>query len=475
MAVSTKADFNGPVTMGVGTASPLSSPSPHKQTATLQQFLKEFYGQPPTASHSAKFRADKKNWHEYKLRVVAPDLKSKSSVARLGARPKAAARTRESVDRETTRTLPTSAPVGPSCDNSRADRGAAKSTEVVMSPTTSTDVVSDPPRSLSDNVMISTAVPQTPHLPVGLLFSGQGSQYVGMLSIVKDLPGVQSMLSRAKDILGWDVLELCLEDRDNKLDQTVFCQPVMFIAGLAGLEKLRGIREDATTCFQATAGLSLGEYTALCAAGVFSFEDGLRLVQLRGQAMEEAAAVSKQLMLSVAGLGRDQLEALCREVASRDSDPNSVCVIANELFPKGLVAAGTEKAILALEVLAQETGALQTRILKTSGAFHTSLMSPAQEKLDKALNAVLPRMRPPKYTVYMNVTAEPCAPGTDPAVIVNMLKRQVTSPVLWEASIRNMIRDGVNEFYEVGPQKQLRAMMRRIDTKMFNAMIGVEV
>merc|ERR1719454_646903 len=123
------------------------------------------------------------------------------------------------------------------------------------------------------------------------------------------------MLSKAEKILGYDVLKLCLEGPETKLEETAFCQPAMFIAGLAGVEKLRIEREEAVVKCQVMAGLSLGEYTALCAAGVFSFEDGLKLVKLRGEAMQEAANSSKQAMLSVAGVDQSKLEDACRAAA----------------------------------------------------------------------------------------------------------------------------------------------------------------
>jgi len=200
------------------------------------------------------------------------------------------------------------------------------------------------------------------------------------------------------------------------------------------------------------AGLSLGEYTALCAAGVFTFEDGLRLVKLRGEAMQEAATASKQGMLSVAGLDRATLEALCKEAAK--SEEGGVCQLANALFPKGFACAGSEKAVNKLMELALAKGALQAKLLKTSGAFHTSLMKPAQEKLEKALQDLLPNMNPPSCTVYMNVTGEPLEAGTDPKKIVELLGKQLVSPVLWEPTMKAMIKDGISEFYECGPQKQ---------------------
>ena len=220
------------------------------------------------------------------------------------------------------------------------------------------------------------------------------------------------------------------------------------------------------------AGLSLGEYTALCASGVLSFEDGLRLVKLRGEAMQEAATVGKQAMLSVAGLEQAILEQCCKEAEKK---AGGVCRIANALFPKGFSCAGTEEAVNELKALAEKKGALQAKLLKTGGAFHTSLMQPAQEKLEKALQEAFPKMSPPSCDVYMNVTSECLKAGTDPKVILELLQKQLTSPVLWVNLVQKMIKDGVTEFYECGPQKQLKAMMKRIDNKAWNKTESVEV
>jgi len=319
-----------------------------------------------------------------------------------------------------------------------------------------------------------TASLAEPPLPIGLLFPGQGSQYVKMMSSVKDIPAVRDMLTKAKEILGYDVLELCLKGPEAQLEETRYCQPAMFIAGLAGVEKLRGEREEAVTRPQVLAGLSLGEYTALCVAGVFTFEQGLRLVDTRGKAMQDAAQIGKQAMLSVAGLERPKLEGLCSD-ALKQEGPSAVCQIANELFPKGFSCAGTEKAISILKDLAEKNGALQAKVLKTSGGFHTPLMKPAQDKLGEVLDSMLPDLKPPKHTVYMNSTAEAVRPGTDPKEIVRLLKAQLTSRVLWETSVRAMIKEGVSEFYEVGPMKQIKAMMKRIDAKVWGSTQTVEV
>merc|ERR1712186_308440 len=141
-----------------------------------------------------------------------------------------------------------------------------------------------------------------------------------MLKEMKDNPTVKEMLVKAKDILGWDVLDLCLNGPESKLEETKYCQPAMFIGGLAGLEKLREEKPDRVERAAVMAGLSLGEYTALCAAGVMSFEDGLKLVKLRGEAMQEAAETGKQLMLSVAGLEKPKLDPLVKECAKMGAD-----------------------------------------------------------------------------------------------------------------------------------------------------------
>lgn len=314
-----------------------------------------------------------------------------------------------------------------------------------------------------------------PPVPIGLLFPGQGSQYIKMLNDVKFFPGLRDMLEKAKPILGYDIMEICLEGPEDKLEETRYCQPALYIAGLAGLEKLESENFDAATRPQAVAGLSLGEYTALCVAGVFTFAQGLELVKLRGEAMQEAAAQGKkQCMLSVAGIEIEELQELCNQARAQEGE-GAVCQISNFLFPAGASVGGTEKAIIALKKLAENAGALQAKILKTAGAFHTPLMGPAQEKLAKALDEALPYLRSPTTTVYMNVTGQPVKKGADPKDIVELLKRQITEPVLWEASIRGMISEGIAEFFECGPNKQLTAMMKRIDQKVWKVTKSITV
>merc|ERR1711933_337005 len=153
-------------------------------------------------------------------------------------------------------------------------------------------------------------------------------------------------------------------------------------------------------------------------------------------------------MLSVAGIEKPKLVDLCKEAAKKEGG-SAVCQIANELFPKGFSCAGTETAIQHLKDLAEKAGALQAKVLKTSGAFHTSLMEPAAKALGTQLDAMLPNMSPPSKTVYMNASASALKPGTDPKEIVALLKKQLTSPVLWEPSVRAIVKSGITEFYEV--------------------------
>jgi [acyl-carrier-protein] S-malonyltransferase len=317
-----------------------------------------------------------------------------------------------------------------------------------------------------------------PPLDVAIFFPGQGSQYVGMLKEMQEHSAVKDMLGKAKDILGWDVLELCLNGPESKLEETKHCQPVMFLGGLAGLEKLKADQPDKVNQAAIMAGLSLGEYTALCAAGVMEFEDALKLVKLRGEAMQEAATIGKQAMLSVAGLEKSVIEPLCKQAIAKEG-AGGVCSIANSLFPNGYSIGGTEVAINHLKDLAEKAGALQAKVLKTGGAFHTSLMQPAQDKLVEALEEVAPKMKSPLHTVWMNASAMPVRPGCDPATdILPLMKKQLTSPVLWEDSVKGMMKefgDGKGEFYECGPMKQMKAMMKRIDAAAWKRTTNIDV
>uniref|UniRef100_A0A7S1F2S7 Malonyl-CoA:ACP transacylase (MAT) domain-containing protein n=1 Tax=Noctiluca scintillans TaxID=2966 RepID=A0A7S1F2S7_NOCSC len=322
-------------------------------------------------------------------------------------------------------------------------------------------------------VQVEPVLPSEPPLPVALLFPGQGSQYVKMLTNVKDMPAVRGYLIQAEEILGYSLLELCLKGPESRLELTQHCQPAMFVAGFAAVEKLKADKPECVERVQAVCGLSLGEYTALGVAGVFTFEAGLKLVKLRGELMQEAASASAQSMLSVAGLTQEKLSSLCEE--ARSESGAEVCQIANVFFPNGFSCAGNAAAVELLQRKVTAAKCLQAKLLKTSGGFHTALMEPAKARLLAALQDLSREMKPPRCDVYMNASGQRIGPATPASEIVRLLGEQLTNCVLWESCVRNMVRDGVTEFYECGPMKQLKAMMKRIDPEAFQRTTIVDV
>lgn len=268
------------------------------------------------------------------------------------------------------------------------------------------------------------------------------------------LPAVKSMVATASTVLGYDLEALCLEGPADRLDATEFSQPALLVADLAAVELLRSTHPEVIQRVSAVAGLSLGEYAALCHAGVLRFEDALRLVEVRGKAMAAAARDGKHGMLSVVGLSDSVLLALCEEVKRGQG---GVCEVANRLFPQGRVVSGDEELLNWLEAEALKRGALKTRRLKVSGAFHTQRMASARVALEAALNDV--EVQAPRITVYSNVTGKPLE--VDDVRV--LLARQVVEPVQWERTLRALLHEGKRELYETGPGKQIKSMLRRID------------
>jgi len=344
------------------------------------------------------------------------------------------------------------------------------------SPTTMANVANSEVPPSCANVANGDAAPPlgvAPTLPVCIVFPGQGSQYVGMLKGLQALPAVKAMLETAKKVLGYDILELCLKGPEDKLALTKYCQPAMFIAGLAALEQLKIDQPEKVSSCQALAGLSLGEYAALAAAGVFDFETGLQLVKARAEAMEHETTkpdAPPQAMLSVVGVEESTVNRLCKECAGS----GQVCQIANYLFPKGFAIAGHKDAIEKLHPKMMEAGALQAKLLKTGGGFHTSMMQGARSALLSKLEDVKVRMQPPRCQVFMNVTSKAIGPSTDVSEIVALLGDQLVSPVRWDASMHAAINAGCKEFFECGPNKQLKSMMKRIHLPTHAAMLSVQ-
>eukprot|EP00435_Cladocopium_sp_Y103_P055606 s1989_g18.t1 len=301
---------------------------------------------------------------------------------------------------------------------------------------------------------------------------------IAPLLCVKELEPCKRLIEKANAILGYDLLDLCLNGPEDKLEETKFCQPAMFLANCCALEKLRLEKPEVVERCSATAGLSLGEYNAICFSGMLSFEECLKVVRVRADAMQEESLRSPQAMISVAGLDLAVLESLCEKAARQagsQGEREAVCKVANHLFPKGYTCSGDKSAVELLKGLCEKEGALQARYLKTSGAFHTSLMEPAGVKLLKALRVRVTEMNFPRVDVYMNVRGAPQKAGTDPREINYDLAEQVASPVLWQASIQEMMKNGITEFYECGPMKQLKAMMKRISQEAWERTTNVSV
>ena len=289
------------------------------------------------------------------------------------------------------------------------------------------------------------------------LFPGQGAQTVGMgRQLVESTPRAREVFERARAGLGYDLSAVCLEGPAEKLDATDFSQPALFVTSLAALEWLRANKPEVHDGCRGVAGLSLGEYTALVFAGVMSFEDGLRVVQERGRAMQAASDAVPSGMVSILGLDAEKTEQVCGEARSA----GEVLQIANYLCPANIVVSGHKTACARVADLAVKAGAMKAIPLAVAGAFHTPLMQPAVERLAKALANV--KLSAPRMPVISNVDA---AAHSDPEEIRELLVKQVVSPVRWEDSLRKLLAEGYAPFWEVGPGRVLRGLLKRIDRK----------
>lgn len=292
---------------------------------------------------------------------------------------------------------------------------------------------------------------------LALLFPGQGAQSVGMgRALAESLPQARRLYDRAGEILGYDLAKLCFEGPAEELDSTVHSQPALFVTSLAALESLRQSSPQVVQDCQAAAGLSLGEYTALVFADVMDFESGLRLVQARGAAMQDAANATPSGMVSILGMERGQIEELCDQARQGE-----VLQIANLLCPGNIVVSGHKAACQRVADLAVAAGAMKAIPLAVAGAFHTPLMQPAVERLTAALAQAT--FSKPRIPVVCNVDARP---HDDPEEIRGLLVQQVVQPVRWEDSQRYLLDQGCDQFYEVGPGRVLRGLLRRLDRKV---------
>jgi [acyl-carrier-protein] S-malonyltransferase len=294
-------------------------------------------------------------------------------------------------------------------------------------------------------------------MSTAFLFPGQGAQTVGMgRELAASAPEAKMVFDKANEILGHDLASICFEGPAEKLNSTVYSQPALFVASIAALAVMNEKQTDVVEGCRYTAGLSLGEYTALFFAGAIDFGDALRIVAERGAAMQAASDASPSGMVSILGLDRQPVEQLCRDCAQGE-----VLQVANILCQGNIVVSGSKAACGRIESAAMTAGAMKTIPLAVAGAFHTPLMQPAVERLSAALGKV--KLRQPRIPVVFNVDAKP---HNNPDEIRRLLVQQVVSPVLWEDSMRWLLAQGVNRVYEVGPGRVLRSLMKRIDRKV---------
>ena len=268
-------------------------------------------------------------------------------------------------------------------------------------------------------------------------------------------PAVRELFDRANAVLGYDLAAICFDGPAEQLDSTVYSQPALFVCGLAGLELLKVTSPEIINSVSATAGLSLGEYTALVFADALDFETGLRIVQTRGEAMQAASDAKPSGMVSLLGLELDAIENLCDKARG-----DGVMQIANYLCPGNTAVSGSKEACERVAELAVEAGAMKAIPLAVAGAFHTSIMQPAVERLAEVLGAA--KISSPRIPVVFNVDAQP---HDDPEEIRYLLVQQVVSPVRWEDSMRYLLDNGFDMFYEVGPGRVLRGLLKRINRK----------
>lgn len=284
---------------------------------------------------------------------------------------------------------------------------------------------------------------------IAYVFSGQGSQYVGMAKeFFERIPDAKLLMQHADDILSTHLSKTMLEGPEDVLKQTNFTQPAIFLHSVLAY-KYGGADAD----YQAVAGHSLGEFSALFAADVFSFEDALRLVHLRGTLMAEAGKRQQGTMAAIIGLDAKVLSELCNEI---ETSTGNIVRCANFNSPGQIVVSGSVPGVQEAMKQAKEKGVRIAKELPVSGAFHSPLMQYAADGLKEALDSTT--INEPRVPVFANVSAEP---HKDASSIKALLVEQLTAPVRWEESIKNMYDFGIREFVEIGPGKVLQGLISR--------------
>jgi len=285
------------------------------------------------------------------------------------------------------------------------------------------------------------------------IFPGQGSQFPGMgKDYYEHSAFSKKLFEQANDILGFRLSDVMFNGSDDELKQTRVTQPAIFLHSLIAYKSLDEIHPNMV------AGHSLGEFTALVANGTMSFEDGLRLVSLRAEAMQKACEVTPSTMAAVLALDDQKVEDICAEVAAESGE---VVVAANYNCPGQLVISGSIPGVQAACERLKAAGAKRAMLLPVGGAFHSPLMLPAKEELASAIESV--KFHTPTCPIYQNIVAKAV---TDPESIKKNLVDQLTGPVRWTQLIQAMIADGATRFTEVGPGKVLQGLVLKIDKSM---------
>uniref|UniRef100_H0XAE8 Malonyl-CoA-acyl carrier protein transacylase, mitochondrial n=2 Tax=Otolemur garnettii TaxID=30611 RepID=H0XAE8_OTOGA len=310
-----------------------------------------------------------------------------------------------------------------------------------------------------------------------LLFPGQGSQVVGMGRGLLAYPRVRELYAAAHRVLGYDLLELSLHGPQEALDRTAYCQPAIFVASLAAVEKLHHLQPAVIENCVAAAGFSVGEFAALVFAGAMDFSEGLYAVKIRAEAMQEASEAVPSGMLSVLGKPQSKFNSACLEAREHCKSlgiENPVCEVSNYLFPDCRVISGHLEALQFLQKNSSKFHFRRTKMLPVSGGFHTRLMEPALEPLEQVLKTIT--IKEPLISVHSNINGNRYM---HPKHIQKLLAQQVVSPVKWEQTMHAIYErkkgTAFPQTFEVGPGQQLGTILKSCNLQAWKSYSHVDV